>query len=147
MNKHAKFLMAATAIAFTFVFCGLAQAQQDNRCQWACNNLFTEGTIQGAEEFQQCVKFCSQVQLSGIEGSEGISIACMYALPKACGYELAWDFIRYCLKPCMEFNEYECGKCLAQHSYCHKGTACHEKVCDCIIKQNCDAVLKKACDH
>lgn len=121
-----------------------AYAQEWTGCDWKCNRLLTDGTIKSQEEYQQCINFCNQVQTTGIEG---FSIECAYALPKACGYELAWDFVRYCIKPCAEFNEHECGKCLAQHSYCHKGTACHTKVCDCIIKHNCDAVLKKACDH
>lgn len=131
----------------TFIMASIATnvwAEQYLGCEWRCNRLLTDGTLTSSEDYQQCVAFCKQVQTEGIEG---VSIKCMYALPKACGYELAWDFIRYCFKPCAEFNEHECGKCLAKHSYCHKGTACHAKVCDCIIKHNCDDVLKKACNH
>jgi hypothetical protein len=134
----AALLCAAVALVW---LPGVASAQ-DLDCNSACEQYLAQEGLGDPQAKSTCLERCAKLKEMGVGG---IGIKCMYALPKACGYELAWDFISHCFKPCIEFKEKPCAKCLIKYSYCHQGTACRAKICDCIIKHNCKQMMKKIC--
>ncbi len=141
MNRWVKTL--GMGLALVLVLAGGAGAQRLNDCQSACAQLKAEGALQGPGEMQQCLDLCGKLKGAGVEG---ISFGCAMNLSKACGAELAWDLIRYCFKPCIEFKKNPCEDCLVKHSFCQKGTACRDMICKCFKIPNCENMHRKICD-
>ncbi|MCF8034141.1 MAG: hypothetical protein K9K66_15690 [Desulfarculaceae bacterium] len=112
-------------------------------CASSCDQFLSSEGLTGAEARDQCIQNCQKLKKLGIEG---VSIKCAYELPKTCGYELAWDLIRYCIKPCIEFKKTPCEDCLVKHGFCGAVSVCRKWVCKCILKNHdCDHYYHKGC--
>jgi hypothetical protein len=113
-------------------------------CQSGCDDFLAKEGLTAPEARQQCLQNCQKLKELGVEG---ISFKCVYELPKTCGYELAWDLIRYCVKPCIEFKKTPCEDCLVKHGFCGAVSVCRTWVCKCILKNHdCDDVFHHGCN-
>ncbi len=130
--------------ALMVIFLPAGASAQSGDCNSACDQFLASEGLSGAVARNQCLENCQKLKDMG---AEGISIKCSYELPKVCGYELAWDFIRYCLKPCLEFKKDSCEDCLVKHGFCGQASICREWVCKCFIKNqdSCSYYYHKAC--
>ena len=112
-------------------------------CNSGCDQFLAKEGITDPKAKDQCLKSCQKLKDMG---AEGISIKCAYQLPKVCGYTLAWEFIRHCFTPCIEFKKEACEDCLVKYGFCNKGSICRSWVCKCFIKNqgSCDYYYHKA---
>ncbi|MBU1275590.1 MAG: hypothetical protein KJ720_09465 [Proteobacteria bacterium] len=143
MGRLLKTFLAGLAAVLAVSLAGGAWAQGLNDCKKTCAQMQDEGVIGGPVQLQQCIDLCGKFKDAGIDG---ISFKCSMNLTKACGFELAWDLIRYCFKPCIEFKKDPCEDCLVKHSFCQQGSACRDMVCECFKIPNCQHMHRKICD-
>jgi len=143
MVRWLRVIFSGLAVLLALSLSGGAWAQPLSDCRSTCAQLKAEGTLASEDDMQQCMDLCGKFKDAGIDG---ISFKCSMNLTKACGFELAWDLIRYCFKPCIEFKENPCEDCLVKHSFCQKGSACRDMVCKCFKIPNCQNMHRKICD-
>ena len=120
---------------------GVASAQNLD-CNSACDQYLAQEGLADPQVKGTCLEHCAKLKEMGVQG---VSIGCTFGLVKDCGVGVAWDLIRHCAKPCIEFRELQCIDCFAKYSICNKGSSCAAKVCECIIKHNCNQVMRKVC--
>ena len=142
MRRLFQVFLTGLSLALALSLAGVAWAEPLKDCQTTCAQMQADGAIGGPDQMQQCVDLCGRFKDAGIDG---ISFKCSMNLTKACGFELAWDLIRYCAKPCIEFKKGPCEDCLVKHSFCSRGTACRLMVCKCFNISNCDQWSKQFC--
>ena len=126
-----------------FLLVPIAAGAQPMDCDKGCADFLAQEGITDPGAREQCVSNCQKLNVLGVEG---FSFKCTYELPKACGAELAWDLIRYCVPPCIKFEKKPCENCMVTHGFCGAVSACRKWVCKCILKnQNCDYYYHHGC--
>ncbi|MCB2228621.1 MAG: hypothetical protein KQH53_18235 [Desulfarculaceae bacterium] len=133
----------ALLVAALLLLVPVGAGAQQTDCKQGCQDFLAQEGLTGPEAMNQCLQNCQKARELGIDG---LSFKCLYELPKLCGYELAWDLIRHCVPPCIEFKKTACEDCMVKHGFCGAVSECRTWVCKCILKNHdCDHYYHHGC--